>query len=666
MKGKATKMRKYSDDSIKSLKGADRVRLRPSVIFGSDGIEGCCHSFFEILSNAIDEFKEGFGNKVLVTCFNDHSIEVIDYGRGLPVDYNEKEKAYNWDLVFCEMYAGGKYDKDNENAYSYSLGLNGLGLCSTQYASEYMDAEIYNGEYRYELHFKKGNPVEKNKDKVLIKEPMKHKSGTRIKWRPDLDVFTDIAIPREYFQQTLRRQAISNAGLTFILKFQEPDGKFTEETFLYPNGIVDHLSEITKGEAMTEIQSWSAERQGKDREDKPEYKVKLNVAFCFSNKMNFIEYYHNSSFLEYGGSPDKAVRNSFVYAIDNYLKTNNKYVKNEGKITFVDVEDCLALISNSYSTVTSYENQTKKAINNKFIQEAMTEFLRHNLEVYFIENKQEADKIAEQVLINKRSRENAEKTRLNLKKKLTSDIDIANRVEKFVDCRSKDPSVRELYIVEGDSALGSCKQARDASFQAIIPVRGKILNCLKANYAQILKSEIITDIIKILGCGIEMSAKGKNLPEFNLDNLRFDKIIICTDADVDGYQIRTLILTMIYRLMPTLIEENRVYIAESPLYEITCKDKTYFAYSDRDKNEIVSKLTGKVNVQRSKGLGENEPDMMKLTTMAPETRRLILVTPEDAALTEQYFDVLLGTNLPGRKEFIAENGFKYLELADIS
>ena len=476
--------KKYNDESIKSLKGADRVRLRPSVIFGSDGIEGCCHSFFEILSNSIDEFKEGNGDKIFVTYYNDKSIEVEDFGRGIPVDYNESEKAYNWELVFCEMYAGGKYDNELENAYAFSLGLNGLGLCSTQYSSEYMDAEIYNGESRYELHFKKGKPVQKNKADVLKKTPDKHKSGTKIKWRPDLEVFTDIAIPLSYFLEILKRQAVANAGLTFVLRFQNADGKFDEYTFLYPNGILDYLNELTGGETLTEPQNWSCERKGRDREDKPEYRVLLHVAFCFTNQNNIIEYYHNSSHLEHGGSPDKAVRNAFVYAIDSYMKNNGKYVKNESKITFTDVEDCLALISNSYSTVTSYENQTKKAINNKFIQEAMTEFLRHNLEVYFIENKQEADKIAEQVLINKRSRENAEKTRLNLKKKLTSDLDIANRVEKFVDCRSKDPGKRELYIVEGDSALGSVKLARDASFQAIIPVRGKILNCLKADFNQ--------------------------------------------------------------------------------------------------------------------------------------------------------------------------------------
>lgn len=240
------------------------------------------------------------------------------------------------------------------------------------------------------------------------------------------------------------------------------------------------------------------------------------------------------------------------------------------------------LVSSSFSTQTSYENQTKKAITNKFIQEAMTDFLRHQLEVYFIENRIDAEKIAEQVLINMRSRVKAESTRLNIKKTLQSGNSMTDRIEKFVDCRSKDVSEREIFIVEGDSALGACKQARDSAFQAVMPVRGKILNCLKAEYPKIFKNDIITDLIKVLGCGVEVSSKAnKNLSLFNMDNLRWSKVIICTDADVDGYQIRTLILTMIYRLMPTLIKEGKVFIAESPLYEITCKTRPGFATPKR-------------------------------------------------------------------------------------
>ena len=658
-----TKGKQYDNESISSLKGADRVRTRPGVIFGSDGLDGCQHAVFEIMSNAIDEAREGHGELIIVTRFADHSIQVEDFGRGCPVDWNEKEGRYNWELVFCELYAGGKYDAEGEN-YEYSLGLNGLGSCATQYASEYFDATIYRDGFEYKLHFEKGENVG-----GLQKTPTdRKKTGSIFRWKPDLEVFTDINIPAAYYADVMKRQAVVNAGVTFRFR-DEVDGKFATQDFRYENGIIDYVTELAGEKSLTAPVFWQTERRGRDREDKPEYKVKLSVSFCFSNTVQIIEHYHNSSWLEHGGSPEKAMRSAFVSAIDGYLRAQGKYQKNESKITFNDIQDALVLVSNNFSTQTSYENQTKKAINNKFVQDAMAEFLRAQLEVYFIENPFDAEKIAEQVLVNKRSRESAEKARLNIKKKLSGTVDIANRVQKFVDCRTKDTERRELYIVEGDSALGSVKLSRDAEFQGIMPVRGKILNCLKADFGKIFKSEIITDVMKLLGCGVEVQNKHvKDLAAFDLMNLRWNKIVICTDADVDGYQIRTLILTMLYRLVPTLIERGYVYIAESPLYEITYKEKTWFAYTDKEKNDIVNgELKGKkCTINRSKGLGENEPDMMWLTTMNPETRRLIKVMPEDAELTSQIFDLLLGDNLQGRKDHIADNGYKYLELADIS
>ena len=660
----------YDNESISSLKGADRVRKRPGVIFGSDGLEGCEHAVFEILSNAIDEARGGHGKLITVTRFADRSIQVEDQGRGCPVDWNEKEGRYNWELVFCELYAGGKYDNENSENYEFSLGLNGLGSCATQYASRYMDVTVWRDGKEYRLHFERGEIA--GKLEVSEQTGNKKRTGTTIRWLPDLDVFTDIDIPVDYYRDVMRRQAVVNAGVTFRLKNETAAGKFETEEFVYEHGIEDYIRELAGLDALTEPVYWEAERRGRDRPDKPEYKVKLSVALCFSNKTALCEYYHNSSFLEHGGSPEKATRSAMVSAIDKYLRDNNKYVKGEAKITFPDVQDCLILVSSSFSTQTSYENQTKKAITNKFIQEAMTEFLRSRLEIYFIENRDAAEKIAAQVLINKRSRETAERTRINQKKKLTEKIDIANRVQKFVDCRTKDVERREIYIVEGDSALGACKQSRDAEFQGLMPVRGKILNCLKADYPRIFKSDVITDLMKVLGCGVEVSGKAvKDLNQFDLSNLRWSKVVICTDGDVDGFQIRTLILTMLYRLCPTLIREGYVYIAETPLFEITCKEKsgekTWFAYSEKEKADILKKLEGKkVNVQRSNGLGENDPEMMWMTTMSPETRRLIRVLPEDAEETARVFDLLLGDNLSGRKDYIAENGYKYLDMIDVS
>lgn len=657
----------YGNESISQLKGADRVRKRPGVIFGSDGLDGCQHAVFEILSNSIDEAREGYGKVITLTRYADKSIEVEDFGRGCPLDWNANEKRFNWELVFCELYAGGKYANNEGENYEYSLGLNGLGSCATQYSSEYMDVTVWRDGNKYELHFKKGKVLGKKGQELTITPADRKKTGTTIKWRPDLEVFTDIDIPEEFFKDILHRQAVVNAGVTF--RFRNQNGnKFDVTEYVYENGILDYVHEIAHDSPLTSPYFISAERRGRDRADKPEYKIKLSAAFCFSNKVKAIEYYHNSSWLEYGGAPEKAARSAFVYAIDAYIKKIGKYQKNESKINFQDVADCLVLVTNCFSTQTSYENQTKKAITNRFIQEAMTDFFKEKLEVYFIENKPEADKIAEQVLVNKRSREAAEKTRQGMKKKLSGSIDIANRVQKFVDCRSRDPEKREIYIVEGDSALGACKLSRDADFQGIMPVRGKILNCLKADYVRIFKSDVITDLLKVLGCGVEVQAKGqKDLNAFDINNLRWNKVIICTDADVDGFQIRTLILTMIYRLVPTLIREGYVYIAESPLYEIECKGKTYFAYSDKEKTDIVSGLGGaKATINRSKGLGENDPDMMWMTTMNPETRRLIKVMPEEAEHMSQMFDLLLGDDLAGRKNHIAENGYLYLDMADIS
>ena len=654
--------KEYGNESITALKGADRVRKRPSVIFGSDGVDGCQHAIFEIISNSIDEAKEGHGTKIEITRHKDHGITVKDYGRGAPVDYNPIEEKYNWELLFCELYAGGKYqNNEDDGSYTYSLGLNGLGLCATQYSSEYMDAVILQKGWKYILHFEKGENVG-----GLTKEEYNgRKTGTTISWRPDRDVFTDIAVPLDWYMDMLKRQAIVNKGITFILLDEESGDT---HHFYYENGIADYIKELAGEKAFTDPMLLAHETQGRDRADKPEYKLKFEIAFCFSNDVNVLEYYHNSSHLVYGGSPDKAVRTAFVYGIDAYLKAGNHYKKDEKRISFGDIEESLILITNSYSTLVSYENQTKRAITNKFIQDAMTDFLRKQLEVYFIEHKADADRLAAQILANKRSRESAEKTRITLKKKLTGNIDLNNRVEKFVNCRTKDTNRREIYIVEGDSALGSCKLGRDAEFQAIMPVRGKIFNCLKADYDRILQSEIITDLLRVLGCGVEIKQKqAKDITDFDINRLNWSRIVICTDADYDGYHIRTLILTMLYRLTPTLIQEGKVFIAESPLYEINIGKETHFAYTEKEKVDIVAKAEKagkKYRLQRSKGLGENEPEMMWQTTMNPETRRLVQVIPDDAAKTQEMFEMLLGDNLKDRKAFIEEFGHLYIDLSE--
>ena len=665
MANSVTRRSDYGDQSIKSLKGADRVRKRPAVIFGSDDLTGCQHSFIEILANSVDEAREGYGDKIIVKKYKDHSIEVEDFGRGVPLGYNEKEKRWNWELVFCELYAGGKYDNnDGNSAYEFSLGLNGLGATATQYSSEYMEVSSYNGKTLSEMHFKAGNPVGELKVSDIV-AGMKRR-GTVIKWRPDLKVFKEINIPEEFFRNTMRRQAFVNAGIRFILEVENEKGRFDKTEFYYERGVADYIAEITEGIALTQPVLWSFETKGRDREDMPDYKLKAEITFCLA-KSGTKEYYHNSSYLEYGGAPDKAVKNAFTYAIDKFIKAQNKYTKNESKISFDDIADNLAVIVNSASTQTSYENQTKKAITNAFIQKALTEFIKTNLEIYLTENQTSANAIVAQVLLNKRAREKAEITSRDIKKKLAGTMDVSSRVEKFVPCHSKDPALREVYIVEGDSAMSSCKQGRDAEFQAIMPVRGKTLNCRKSTYEKIFASDIIVDLLKVIGCGVEVkSSKKSDLATFDYNQLKWNKIIICTDADEDGFQIRTLLLTLFYRLLPTLIEKGKIFIAESPLFEINSGGETYFAYNEKEKTDILAKLGNKrYTIQRSKGLGENEPDMMWRTTMCPQTRRLIAVTPTDAEATARMFDVLLGDALQERKKFITDFGHLYIKDADI-
>ncbi len=648
----SAKKKEYNNESIKSLKGPDRVRKRPAVIFGSDDITGAQHAAFEIIANSVDEAREGHGNKIIVTKYEDGSVSVEDFGRGIPVEFNNAENRYNWDLVFCELYAGGKYDQGAGEDYSFALGLNGLGTCSTQYSSEYMDVRVRRDGFQYDLHFEKG--VNTMEEPGFTKKKTSKPSGTFIRFKLDGEVFTDTDIPPEYFEDCLKRQAIVNAGVEFVfINGQE------EKHFLYPDGIVEHVKELSKT-PISLIQSLSKESRGRDAEDRPEYTLRMNFAFVFVKDGGVQEHYHNSSFLEYGGSPLKAARKAFTNSVDRYIKAQGKYTKNENKVDIGDIEDSLIFVSNCFSNIVSYENQTKKAIRNSFAEKEEQRVLEEYLDKYFAENKAEADAVTAQILVNKRAREQAESAKVSIKKKLSGSLNTFSRPDNYIECRSKKTEERELYIVEGLSALGSVKQARNAEFQALISIRGKILNCLKTDLPRIFKSDIITDLIKVIGCGVEVKASGKGIPPFDMSKLRFGKIILMSDQDVDGFQIRCLLLTMFYRLCPTLIREGKIYIGESPLYEITYKDKTYFAYDDKEKDKILKGFKGPgAKIQRSKGLGENDPEMMSLTAMDPATRRLIRITENDV---KDLYDVLMGNDLAGRKAYIEAHGAEYTDL----
>lgn len=656
----------YGNTSIKSLKGAERVRKRPAVIFGSDNIEGAKHTAFEILSNSIDESKSGYGDIIKVIVHSDHSITIQDYGRGIPLDWNEEEQRYNWDLCCCELYAGGKYNIGEDDYDIGTLGTNGLGLASSQYASEFMKVVSLRDGYRYEMNFEHGEPVG---------ELIKHKedttnftTGTTIHYKPDSEVFTEVDIPVEWLRETMQEQAVIAKGIRFQVVDEIKDNTVD---YIYENGIRDYIIELSQGKNFSEVIYFNKEGVGRDTESRPEYRAKFELALAFNNDVPKQIYFHNSSKLEYGGSPQKAIRNALVAVIHNYLKENSKYNSGEKSINYVDVEDSLLAICSSFSTSTSYENQTKKSITNKFVGELIQDTIKEQLEIYFTENPLEAERICSQVLVNYRARTKAEKTKINVKKVLGEKITITSKPKKFVDCRSKKAMERELYIVEGDSALGSCKLGRNADFQALMPVRGKILNCLKAEYEKIFKSDIIVDLMKIIGCGVDIKSKyNKNLNSFDINNLQFGKICICTDADEDGWQIRCLLLTMFYVLTPQLIEQGYIYIADTPLYEITTgtgkNAVTEFAFSETEKEQILMRhaeaISGKSKIQRSKGLGENTPEMMWQTTMNPETRRLIKVTMKDVNEALATFEMLLGDDLEGRKQYISDYGYAYDEV----
>lgn len=658
----ATK-KEYGNESLRLLKGADRIRLAPNVMFGSANIEGCEHSFFEILSNSLDEFKAGYGDTIEVVREKDNTLSIRDYGRGCPVDFNKKENCYNWEIVYCELWGGGKYDSD---VYNDQLGIHGLGSASTQFASEFFDVCVVRDGYEYTLHFEKGENIGGLKKKKAKDKP----TGTYQRWKPDSEVFFETNIPLEYFTEILKIQSIVNKGVH--IKFKDELNDFEEEYYA-PEGILGFLKEESKGAEITTPVLFEASGSGKDKDDRESYDVSFQIAFCFNNAHNGNWYFHNSSPLEYGGSPAEAMKIAFTNVIDKQITIRNGYQKAERKIKFDDIKDSLLYISNSFSSYTSYANQTKKSIDNIFIKKLMIDKISEGLEVWFLENKIEADKVVEQILANKRSAESAERIRVATKKKLMSKMDtMKNRVKKFTPCRSNDNSITELFICEGDSAKTSIIEARDSEFQAIMPIRGKILNCLKADMSAIMKSDIIMDLIKVLGCGMDIKVRrGKgNSNTFDINNLRWSKVIIATDSDYDGWQIRTLVLTMLYRLTPELIKQGYVYIAETPLFEITTyekgKEETLYAFSDGDVKRIVAGLNGKkYKLQRSKGLGENTPEMMRETTLGPEGRHLVKVTPESMEKMNEKFELLLGSNVQKRKEYIEKTGHLWLDGLDI-
>lgn len=647
----------YGNMSISSLKDEQQVRQRPAVIFGTNDAQGCGHAVFEIIANSIDEAREGYGNRIEVTITPDNEITVSDNGRGVPMDWNENEQKFNWELVFCTLYASGKYNTDN---YSVSLGLNGLGATATQYASEYMEVTSLREGKKYVMKFEKGKPI----GKMQVTSDTSGKTGTTIKFKPDKEVFTSIDLPPEFYLDKIRRQAMLHSGISFMVKYKD----LHAIELCYVNGMKDFIDQtcehqmLNKGAVMYE-----QDVHGSDDEAAGEfYDLNMKLAFTFSRSTYYIEMYHNGAYLkdDYENITDYAIRRGAEAALTEMAKERNLLTKSD-KIAFKDIEEIFTAVgsTNCPGSMTLFKNQTKTAILNPFIGNSYMKFVAASITRWAAENKQTADKVVEEVMLNKKAREAADAVKKKVLKKLSSSIEKPGGMpEKFIECAEKDPMKRELYIVEGDSAAGSCKLARDAKFQAIMPVRGKILNCLKADITRILNSEIITDLIKLYGCGLEVEGKHiKDLPKFDPRKLNWDKIIFCTDADLDGMQIRCLLIAMVYKLMPSLLKMGKVYIAETPLFEIIVSGQAYFAYDEAEKEQILARLhsegvkDSKIKINRSKGLGENDPEMMSISTMHPGTRRLVQVHYNDAdEQLADLIDALLGNDIETRRFLIDE------------
>jgi len=652
----------YGNSSIRTLKDEEQVRQKPAVIFGTNDEYGCANAIYEIIANSIDEAREGFGKKIKVSIFKDGSVEVADDGRGVPMDWNSAENKYNWELIFCTLFASGKY---TEGIYGSSLGTNGLGASATQFASEYMEVKSKRDGKLYVMNFKKGKPV----GELQVTDTNSEETGTTIRFKPDPEVFINIKqnlLPPEYYINVLRRQAMLLDGLEIIFYHEELE---KEIKLRYDKGIISFLEDATPKPLISKPVLFEGYKVGTDDEEMyPDtYRFDMRFAFTFSREEQLVEIYHNGGSLIDGGATYDGMRTALVKAFEDHMKDNGKLNKSD-KLHIKDIECIILAIGDTKAPGhrTFYKNQTKTAINNPFMKKAYTEFVYRNMRKW-IETDSQSDKILTEIITNKEAREAADRVTKKVVQSLSKGITgIGNKPDKFVDCKSKDAYEREIFIVEGDSALGSCKLSRNAQFQAIMPIRGKILNCLKKDLTDILSNEVIVDLLRVLGCGIEVKSKFiEGLPKFDINKLNWGKIIICTDADLDGMQIRCLVLAMIYRLVPTLLKKGKVYIAETPLFEITygrgSNEATHFAYSEEEKEQILGDLykmgakDSQIKIQRSKGLGENEPEMMSISTMAPETRRLIPIEyPSDDNKVAMFFNALLGNDIEMRKMLITE------------
>ena len=619
----------YNSSSIQVLEGLEAVRKRPGMYIGTTSERGLHHLVWEIVDNSVDEAMAGFCNEINVTIFGDNIVKIVDNGRGMPTDIHPKTHVSTIETIFTVLHAGGKFDN---NSYKVSGGLHGVGASVVNALSEWLEVYVERDGNMYYQKFYRGK-----RDEQLKVIGTSNRVGTTVIFKPDAQIFTETTVfSYDTLKTRIQQLAFLNKGLKLTLCDQRKEPAKYEE-FLYNGGIVEYVKHLNRSRSPihNDIIYFDEEIEG----------AIIEIAFQYTTEdySNVYSFVNNIRTID-GGTHEEGFKASLTRILNNYAKNTNLLRKDE-ILNGDDVREGLTAIISCKVSEPQFEGQTKTRLGNSEIRRIVSQTMMDKFDAYLQENPLSAKSIVEKAVLALRGRIAAKKAREATKRK--SPLDSLGFASKLADCRSKDPSICEMYIVEGDSAGGSAKQGRDSLFQAILPLRGKVLNVEKAREERILSNKEIMSIIQAIGTGIK--------DEFNIEHARYHKIVIMTDADVDGAHITTLLLTFFYRYMKPLIENGYVYIAMPPLYKVQQSKKIEYAYTDEQLEEKLKLFTGKPNIQRYKGLGEMNAEQLWETTMDPEVRTLIKVSIEDSIEADRIFSTLMGDDVAPRREFIEEN-----------
>lgn len=630
----------YDENQIQVLEGLEAVRKRPGMYIGSTSGRGLHHLVWEVVDNSIDEALAGFCNKIIVTVHKDNSITVIDNGRGIPVGENPKLKRSTLEVVLTVLHAGGKFGGD-ESGYKVSGGLHGVGISVVNALSEHVTVTVKREGKVHRQEYRRGVP---QYDVQVIGES--EETGTTVSFKPDAEIFTETTeYDYDILQSRLRELAFLNAGIEIVLRDERTD---TENQYLYEGGIATFVEWLNRNREALHQPIYIEGR-------KDHIQVEIALQYNDSYTENLYSFANNINTHE-GGTHESGFKSALTRVINEYARRTGQMKDSESNLTGEDVREGITAIISVKIPEPQFEGQTKTKLGNSEVRGIVESLFAEKFQEFLNENPSVAKRIVEKSLQASRAREAARKARELTRRK--SALEVSSLPGKLADCSSKDASISEVYIVEGDSAGGSAKQGRDRHFQAILPLRGKILNVEKARLDRILGNAEIRAIITALGTGIG--------EDFDITKARYHKIIIMTDADVDGAHIRTLLLTFFYRYMRQIIDSGYVYIAQPPLYKIEKNKVVRYAYNDKQRDQIFAEFGegAKPNVQRYKGLGEMNPEQLWETTMDPDSRTLLQVSIQDAALADEIFDTLMGDNVEPRRDFIQQHA-KYVKNLDV-